>query len=378
MVFSLPEGVVNDHSTVLRVEHFLRLKPYWTALAGLVALVSAGFLGVRDLLKERRTLDSSTLAIMSVRAAGATFRACLGFAGFAAVLYLATVANGVVRHFALPNTAAFALNRGFRALAEDEPSLPYVLLAFGGIGVLVGWLSSLSPAALEVQREQERALTRRWRWSAPFIVVAAYLFCAAGPWAGVQRPGDNGLAIGGIVPFSDALGHFAGPLRQVTDGRFDSWVERRLVAAATRSVLALVVSYSAAAFLLLQVVLVGLATSASAWAVAKWRGIWAGVTYFALVYILVRPFLSTFLTEPLGLLWALVAIPFLTEALRGSSLTAGVAAFFLTCLALLTRMGSMFTIPAFALWLLWSAYRARQRLVATCCAVVLVIAACRA
>jgi hypothetical protein len=49
----------------------------------------------------------------------------------------------------------------------------------------------------------------------------------------------------------------------------------------------------------------------------------------------------------------LASIPFFIEALRTGSLSAALLALALTTIALMMRMGSMFTIPALVLWLIW-------------------------
>jgi hypothetical protein len=62
---------------------------------------------------------------------------------------------------------------------------------------------------------------------------------------------------------------------------------------------------------------------------------------------------QTTLTEPLGLFWALLSIPFFIKAFRDRSASAALVAFAMTAAALMTRMGSMFTIPALLVWLVW-------------------------
>ena len=102
--------------------------------------------------------------------------------------------------------------------------------------------------------------------------------------------------------------------------------------------------------LFLQAVLVAVATCFAAAAVARWRGVWAGLAFLGLTYIYVREFVPTSLTELLGLSWALVSIPFFIEAMRTRSLPHALVALAMTAAALLTRMGSMFTIPALIVW----------------------------
>ena len=58
------------------------------------------------------------------------------------------------------------------------------------------------------------------------------------------------------------------------------------------------------------------------------------------------------LTEPLGLIWSLLSIPFFVMALRYNSLVAAYTAFGLITIALLTRMGAIFLVPAVLIWIL--------------------------
>jgi hypothetical protein len=374
LVFSLPSGVPNDASSHVGVEHRLHLKPNWRAGLWILAALAGGLLVASSWRPPRSSLS---LAVALTQTLGWLLRAVLVGVALVAGVFLGACLTGLVQHYALPPAAVLLSTPSLGILAKQEMSLPYLVLAFGLLGAVLAWLSSVHPALLEVQREQERALVRLWHWSAPLIIIAAYLLCAAGPWTGLLRAGDFGaVAIGGVVPWGDGAGHFSGSLLQVMKGTFDSWVERRLVAAATRSALALAVSYSATGFLLLQVVLVGLATCVSTWTVTRWRGVWSGIVYFGLVYALVRPSLATFMTEPLGYLWSLAAIPFVVLALRRSSITHGSTAMLLMGLALLTRMGSMLTAPAIGLWMVWAARRSRRGAVAAASLTLLVLAAC--
>jgi hypothetical protein len=85
--------------------------------------------------------------------------------------------------------------------------------------------------------------------------------------------------------------------------------------------------------------------------IALWRGIWAAIAFSAFIYIIARPFLATFLTEPLGLFWALLSISFFVEALRLNSRSYALLGFAALSFAEIIRMGSLFTIPALALWI---------------------------
>jgi hypothetical protein len=63
-------------------------------------------------------------------------------------------------------------------------------------------------------------------------------------------------------------------------------------------------------------------------------------------------------------------------ALRRSSITHGSIAMLLLGLALLTRMGSMLTVPAFGLWMVWAARQTRRGVVAAGGATLLALVAC--
>jgi hypothetical protein len=105
--------------------------------------------------------------------------------------------------------------------------------------------------------------------------------------------------------------------------------------------------------LMLQCVLLGLATCLACYGVMVGRGIWAAVAFLGLTYIYVRTFAMTSLTEPLGLFWALLSVSFFVAAFRSDSPKPALLGFAMTVVALMTRMGSMFTIPALLLWLVW-------------------------
>jgi hypothetical protein len=105
--------------------------------------------------------------------------------------------------------------------------------------------------------------------------------------------------------------------------------------------------------LILQACLIAGAVCFATRSIVAWRGIWAGIAFFALTYIFDRIFVPTTLTEPLGIFWALLSIPFFIEAFRDHSAKAALVAFAMTTAALMMRMGSMFTIPALLVWLVW-------------------------
>jgi hypothetical protein len=318
-------------------------------------------------LRLSRTLDAAHALLM------ASLWLVIGMA----LAYLLTVGFGVVSGFAVPTTAVFTLIPEVRSLARQERDFAYLILAFGWTGAILSWMANAHPALRLSQARRDRAIQRAWSRWVFVIAVATFSFSPSAQWAGVVRAGDyNAVAIAGRVPFSDAGGHYAGPLLQVMAGHYDSWVERRPVSAASRSLLALVSCYSATGTLLLQVLGLAVLAAVAARAVTRWRGVWAGITFFGLIYVLSRTFMSTFMSEPLGIGWALVGVPLLVAALRRSSIVSDASFLAVTCVSLLTRMGSLLTVPALALWMVWRAPHNARGFLRTAGAVGLTAVAC--
>jgi hypothetical protein len=95
-----------------------------------------------------------------------------------------------------------------------------------------------------------------------------------------------------------------------------------------------------------------------------WQGVWVAGAFLALAYGLMQPYLTTTMTEPLGLAWSLLSLAFFIEAMRCRSMPHALVGFAALCLGLMTRMGSMFTIPFLMIWIVFAFARAwRDRLI---------------
>ena len=85
-----------------------------------------------------------------------------------------------------------------------------------------------------------------------------------------------------------------------------------------------------------------------------WRGIWAGIAFFALTYIydalLCADHLSPNRWDCSG---RCCRSPSSSKRSVARSVRPALVAFAMTTVALMTRMGSMFTIPALLVWLVW-------------------------
>ncbi|MBV9983265.1 hypothetical protein [Bradyrhizobium sp.] len=271
----------------------------------------------------------------------------------ASILFLGAALWALATGWALPLTAPLRWFGLLAGVARGEPYFADLVLGVAAIGTLTTWLSVWRSRA-EMTTAWDTRLNVILRWSGPPIVAAALLIGLGAMWAGIARPGDPHWAnIGGLVPFSDANGHLAEAFYQTQHGTWTSWALRRPLAAAFRALLLFASGASFPAMLIVQACLLAAAACLAAHAVMIWRGIWAGLAFFGLSYLYLRTFAPTSLSEPLGLFWALLSIPFFIAAFRTRAAGSALIGFAMTSVALMTRMGSLFTIPALLLWLVW-------------------------
>jgi hypothetical protein len=339
VIFSLPPDVKNVPETIARFFYDRRLRSLARRLRALLLL--AGLYAERPIAVVLRIPYLILLGLC-----------CIGLIGSTA--YVACSLYALATGWALPTTALIHWSPAAQWAARNEPYIGYLLLMLAGFGTSVTWLAG-SNAQLRWSVESNELSLRRLLFRCGFPIAAcAFVFCISAMWAGIVRPGDpNFVNIGGLVPFSDAANYLSGAYDQVKDGSWGAVASHRPLAAALRSLLLFFGNYSLQIMLILQCCLLAAAACFAAHAVVMWRGIWAGIAFFGLTCIYDRAFVPTTLTEPLGLFWALLSIPFFIEAFASGSVRPALVAFAMTTIALMTRMGSMLTIPALLLWLVW-------------------------
>ena len=167
------------------------------------------------------------------------------------------------------------------------------------------------------------------------------------------------MTVDGVGAYSDASGYFVNAFDLIQTGAWSVLGSWRPLASAMRQTIITSAGYSFSATLILQAVLIACAMFWSVRLIALSRGFWAGLAYLAFLLILVRPFLPSMMTEPLGFMWSLVAITLIAESIRLAcpyTATLGWTALFV---ALYIRMGSLFTLPLLALWLILGFARRR-------------------
>ena len=277
----------------------------------------------------------------------------------AAACYGATILFGLAARFALPPAAVFTLLPAAHRLSDLEPFLPWLLLGVAAIGAASGWAAAGGILPVADLHAQERGLIRFWsRASFPVILLTFLLAMSGGGWSGRFVTLDtNYFSIGGLLPHSDAISYFGGPFDLAFTGHWNRVASTRPFAAAFRDLTVFAGGVSYVGTLLVQAVLLAGAFVLVLRSAVAWRGIWVALALMALLYGLVRPFLLTTMTEPLGLIWSLFSLSFFIEAFRQRSAYIAVVAFAALVCGLLTRMGSMFTIPFLMIWIVLSLAR---------------------
>jgi len=353
VIFSLPPGVKNGPETTATLRYVVRPK-VWVASA--LAIVSAllGCLIYFEALRSlgRRFAGKPKALVLRIPYLILVGLCWIGLA--ASAVYIASSLYAWAMGWALPTTALIRRSRSAQWAASNEPYFGYLLLTLAGAGTVTTWLAGSTALYRPLLESNEQSLRRLLDWCRFPIVACAFVFCISAMWAGIVRPGDFHYAsLGGLIPFSDAAGYLAAAFDQVRSGVWNDMALRRPLAAGFRSVLLIFSDFSLSSMLILQACLVAGAACFATQAIVAWRGVWAGTAFFALTYIYDRIFVPTTLTEPLGLFWALLSIPFFIRAFRDRSVGPALVAFAMTIAALMTRMGSMFAIPALLIWLIW-------------------------
>jgi hypothetical protein len=264
-------------------------------------------------------------------------------------VYACSIAYGIAAGYALPTAALFDLVHP-GALYRVSLYLAWALLASSAIGAFCGWIGILSPDSL---RQRERKLIRIWAHAGfPAIVLIFLIAMSAGGWSGrFETTEMNYMATAGLAPYSDAKSYYGSAFEIGYWGHWDWVASSRPVAATMRNLVVLLGGESYPGTMIAQAVLLAAAAMFTLRSVVAWRGIWVGIALFAFIYGLTRPFLLTAMTEPLGVIWSLVSVPYFVEAIRKQSVGCALVGFAGLTIAQMIRPGSMLSIPFVALWI---------------------------
>lgn len=390
--FALPDGVANDARLRLSANYAVM---YYRTVQDIVLTCFLLMVALRLMIARGRLAQiSDTSSPASIQeparkpflrfmpAPTVIFPLLSALVIAACAAYAATIVYGAVAGHALPSATAFYLMPA-GLLSGLEPYFPGFMLLLAATGTLLAWLAALRVIPAQPIRDTERLLSKMWAWCGLPVIMCLFLISlSAGGWSGNIRAQDlNYVSLAGLAPHSDARAYFTDAYRAAFFGDWDVLGSRRPLAEAFRQLTVIAGGYAYSWTLLVQLCLLATATFVAARFVAGRFGIWAGIAFVGLIYLVARPFLQTTMTEPLGLIWTLFSIVLLMEAFRRNSLPHALVAFAGLTMALMTRMGSMFTIPIAAVWIAWAfatTWRGRFRLFVVACGIVAAVLALNA
>ncbi len=357
--FSLPATISNGPGVEVTLVYPLQLPSAWMTFGLLGVLLSAGIWIVGDKF-------SWKLAATALSLPTRFLSLLVWILGFATVAYSITILWAFANGWALPTTAPIRLFSFVRALAFSEQRFPEFLLFSVVVCALFRWLAiGLRIDTAAIDNAEARLSWQIGRFGLP-ILIAICIFSVSAVWAGLYRPGDvQYMSIQGLVPFSDSGDYFADANHVIREGIFVGSGRYRPIAEVMRTIEYALSGFSYAGTLLIQIVLFACVTFYASAAVARRFGVLAGIAFAVMMYAIGREFLPTFLTESIGLLWALAAVPFFIACFGLRSLTQGIAGIFFFAIGMFARMGAMFTLPAMVLWVgaqSYSSVRSRLRM----------------
>jgi hypothetical protein len=351
----LPSELANGPQLTITADYTLQPKPGVTSTL-LLAFALLCALRFRIAIVEGR-LQGIVRRLKVIRRVGGI--AGIVLASTALTVYAIVIIYGLAAGYALPTVALFDVIPAMQSLASWEVNWPNAMFALAGVGAIVEWLIRFGEPPSTTERQGTIEIKRGGRLAVLFgAVFLVLLFVMSnGGWRGVMTPADlNYMSIAGLVPHSDAATYFFGAADLSADGRWSAVASQRPIAAAIRTaIVAIGGSYVAA--LVLQAALLAICAAIALLGVAEVIGVWSAIAFAGLLLGLERPYVTTTMTETLGLCAAVLSAPFLLRGLRDQSYGSALTAFGLLATALLIRMGSMFTLPFLAAWVIFLGVR---------------------
>ncbi len=280
------------------------------------------------------------------------FRIIFGLGISLSSLYLAFALYGIASGYALPTVAIFRLIPGTEEIIRVEPYLSNLVLAVAAAGATVSWMGY----AGILERDRIASLESRLeslarRWGIPSVLCLLLIIVSSGGWSG-RDTGHPSTAwdILNLLPQSDAITYFGSSLDRASLNSWGDIPARRPLAQSLRDGLVFIAGYSHPGTILLQTASVSVGISLAAARILHWRGVWAAVAFVGLALALVRGFLGTMMTEPIGHAIAFFSCAYLCDALRLHSRGHAAVALLGITMGLMVRAGSMLTVPFLVLW----------------------------
>jgi hypothetical protein len=234
------------------------------------------------------------------------------------------------------------------------PYLPVALYAAVAamltLSVIRSWWPSVVPHAIDVLSAR---LDRLRFLAGPVALggcVVAYLASLVENWESGSR---RFFTIGGIVPWSDAQAYFVGAERVLFDGKLDAFNSVRPLNTVDLAIRLAVTGLDLRAALVIQAVMLGVASYLAARVVARDLGPLAGFALFTVIYGFAAFHVESTLTETLGVTLGCLAFAVLWQAVRQKNVVLVTGGIFLLAVGLVARAGTIAVLATLLAWFAW-------------------------
>jgi hypothetical protein len=239
------------------------------------------------------------------------------------------------------------------AVSRFVPYLPVVL--YGAVGAML----TLSFVRLRRPVEQ-RATSAFWARLDGFRFLAgpaALAGCVIAYLASLVENWESGsrrfFTIAGIVPWSDAQAYFVGAERVLFDGKLDSFNSVRPLNTVDLAIRLAVTGLDLRAALVIQAIMVGVASYLAARVVARDLGPLAGFALFTVIFGFAAFHVESTLTETLGITFGCLAFAVLWQAVRQKNVALTTGGIFVLAVGLAARAGTIAVLATLLAWFAW-------------------------
>lgn len=182
-------------------------------------------------------------------------------------------------------------------------------------------------------------------------LIAFLLFIAFAVLFGTWQAGvTDGTTIAGLFPYSDAQGYFTDALRLLHGQKFSVFSSRRPLFPVFLTGILGITGLDLRLTLGVLTALAALAIGLAVREVQRSLGAAPGALLLISLFMFYRRYIGSTLTEQLGLAWGCVAFSLIWRAAAEARPRLAVCGLFFLSLALNTRAGAFFILPAIILW----------------------------
>lgn len=272
-------------------------------------------------------------------------------AAIASLIYIGFFIIGLVRGHLFPSAEIFLFCPWLGAIFHSPERLAKAVFIYALVGFCLSWIMLRGRDAV-LCRKSFAWLNNYWALFS-FLIIFSLLYATLGYIYFSHGANVAYSELAGIIPFNDANGHYSSYIQYFYDGIMGDWVLRRPLAAFFGASIHWLAGNDPTAAIMMRCLLLGFSIWMVIYNINYLYGVWSAVCCVALTYSYIFKYLCTFLTEPLGFFWGGVAAALWLQALHEKGLFWDLAAFAVTVVGLLTRMGAMFLIPVLSIYILW-------------------------